>query len=85
MVKNALADYAAENFEVASYTALIQGAQELSLPETFCCDLASAVPRRATTRVPFPHPWPPPPLHRAVRLSCFPTFRRSPYYRSDDL
>jgi ferritin-like metal-binding protein YciE len=29
MIKNALADYAAENFEVASYTALIQAAQEL--------------------------------------------------------
>jgi len=29
MVKNALADYAAENFEVASYTALICAAQEL--------------------------------------------------------
>lgn len=29
MVKNALADYAAENFEVASYTALIGAAQEL--------------------------------------------------------
>jgi ferritin-like metal-binding protein YciE len=29
MVKNALADYAAENFEVASYTALIRAAQGL--------------------------------------------------------
>jgi ferritin-like metal-binding protein YciE len=29
LVKNALADYAAENFEVASYTALIQAAQQL--------------------------------------------------------
>ena len=29
MVKNALADYAAENFEVASYTALVRAAQEL--------------------------------------------------------
>ncbi len=30
MVKNALADYAAENFEVASYTALVRAAQELN-------------------------------------------------------
>lgn len=30
MVKNALADYAAENFEVASYIALIRAAQELN-------------------------------------------------------
>lgn len=29
MVKNALADYAAENFEVASYTALVRAAQDL--------------------------------------------------------
>jgi ferritin-like metal-binding protein YciE len=29
MVKNALADFAAENFEIASYSALIQAAQEL--------------------------------------------------------
>jgi ferritin-like metal-binding protein YciE len=34
MVKNALADYAAENFEVASYTALIHAAQQLSEPQT---------------------------------------------------
>jgi ferritin-like metal-binding protein YciE len=34
MVKNALADYAAENFEVASYTALIRAAQELGDQET---------------------------------------------------
>jgi ferritin-like metal-binding protein YciE len=34
MVKNALADYAAENFEVASYTALIRAAQELGDQQT---------------------------------------------------
>lgn len=34
LVKNALADYAAENFEVASYTALISGAQKLGDQET---------------------------------------------------
>ncbi len=34
MVKNALADYAAENFEVASYTALIRAAQELNDQQT---------------------------------------------------
>src|SRR5436853_7250610 len=34
LVKNALADYAAENFEVASYTALIQAAQELGEAQT---------------------------------------------------
>ncbi len=34
MVKNALADYAAENFEVASYTALIRAAQELGEQQT---------------------------------------------------
>ena len=34
MLKNALADYAAENFEVASYTALIRAAQELGDQQT---------------------------------------------------
>jgi ferritin-like metal-binding protein YciE len=34
MVKNALADYAAENFEVASYTALVSAAQELNEQKT---------------------------------------------------
>jgi len=34
MVKNALADYAAENFEVASYTALVTAAQELGDAQT---------------------------------------------------
>ncbi len=34
MVKNALADYAAENFEVASYTALMRAAQELGELQT---------------------------------------------------
>ena len=34
MVKNALADYAAENFEVASYTALIRAAQDLGELQT---------------------------------------------------
>ena len=34
MVKNALADYAAENFEVASYTALVRAAQELGDQQT---------------------------------------------------
>ncbi|HLJ65824.1 MAG TPA: ferritin-like domain-containing protein [Chloroflexota bacterium] len=34
MVKNALADYAAENFEVASYTALIAAAQAIGDSET---------------------------------------------------
>ena len=34
MVKNALADYAAENFEIASYTALIQAAQDLGEQQT---------------------------------------------------
>jgi ferritin-like metal-binding protein YciE len=34
LVKNALADYAAENFEVASYTALIQAAQQLGDQQT---------------------------------------------------
>lgn len=34
MMKNALADYAAENFEIASYTALIHAAQELGEQET---------------------------------------------------
>lgn len=34
MMKNALADYAAENFEIASYTALIRAAQELGEQET---------------------------------------------------
>jgi ferritin-like metal-binding protein YciE len=34
MVKNALADYAAENFEIASYTALIRATQELGDQET---------------------------------------------------
>ncbi len=34
MLKNALADYAAENFEVASYTALIRAAQDLGEQQT---------------------------------------------------
>jgi ferritin-like metal-binding protein YciE len=34
MLKNALADYAAENFEVASYTALIRAAQEINEQKT---------------------------------------------------
>ncbi len=34
MVKNALSDYAAENFEVASYTALIRAAQDLGETRT---------------------------------------------------
>ena len=34
LVKNALADYAAENFEVASYTALITAAQEIGDQQT---------------------------------------------------
>ncbi|MFL5666799.1 MAG: ferritin-like domain-containing protein [Ktedonobacteraceae bacterium] len=34
MLKNALADYAAENFEVASYTALVSAAQELNEQKT---------------------------------------------------
>lgn len=34
MVKNALADFAAENFEVASYTALITAAQEIGDMQT---------------------------------------------------
>lgn len=34
LIKNALADYAAENFEIASYTALIHAAQELGEQET---------------------------------------------------
>src|SRR5437588_8901587 len=34
MVKNALADYAAESFEVASYTALVRAAQELGDQQT---------------------------------------------------
>ena len=34
MLKNALADYAAENFEVASYTALISAAQALGEQQT---------------------------------------------------
>lgn len=34
MMKNALADYAAENFEVASYTALIRAARELGDQQT---------------------------------------------------
>jgi ferritin-like metal-binding protein YciE len=34
LMKNALADYAAENFEIASYTALIRAAQELGEQET---------------------------------------------------
>ena len=34
LVKNALADFAAENFEVASYTALILAAQELGDQQT---------------------------------------------------
>jgi ferritin-like metal-binding protein YciE len=34
MVKNALADYAAENFEVASYTALVNAAQQLNDQQT---------------------------------------------------
>ncbi len=34
LVKNALADYAAEHFEIASYTALIAGAQALGDLET---------------------------------------------------
>ena len=34
LVKNALADYAAENFEVASYTALIRAAQALGDQQT---------------------------------------------------
>jgi ferritin-like metal-binding protein YciE len=34
MVKNALADYAAENFEVASYTALVTAAQALNDQQT---------------------------------------------------
>jgi len=33
-VKNALADYAAENFEVASYTALVTAAQEMGDAQT---------------------------------------------------
>jgi ferritin-like metal-binding protein YciE len=32
-VKNALSDYAAENFEIASYRALIEAAQNLNRPE----------------------------------------------------
>ena len=34
MVKNALADYAAENFEIASYTALIRAAEDLNEQQT---------------------------------------------------
>lgn len=34
MMKNALADFAAENFEVASYTALVRAAQELGDQQT---------------------------------------------------
>lgn len=34
IVKNALADYAAEHFEIASYTALMTGAQEMNDQET---------------------------------------------------
>jgi ferritin-like metal-binding protein YciE len=34
LVKNALADYAAENFEVASYTAIIGAAQDLGNQQT---------------------------------------------------
>ncbi len=34
MVKNALADYAAENFEIASYTALIRAAEDLNDQQT---------------------------------------------------
>jgi ferritin-like metal-binding protein YciE len=34
LIKNALADYAAENFEIASYTALIHAAQELGDQQT---------------------------------------------------
>jgi ferritin-like metal-binding protein YciE len=34
LIKNALSDFAAENFEVASYTALIQAAQELGEAQT---------------------------------------------------
>jgi len=34
MVKNALADYAAENFEVASYTAIIRAAHDLNDQQT---------------------------------------------------
>lgn len=34
LIKNALADYAAENFEIASYTALIYAAQELGDQQT---------------------------------------------------
>src|SRR5437899_12952121 len=34
MVKNALTDYAAENFEVASYTAIIRAAQDLNDQQT---------------------------------------------------
>jgi ferritin-like metal-binding protein YciE len=34
MVKNALADYAAENFEVASYTALVEAARALGEQQT---------------------------------------------------
>jgi ferritin-like metal-binding protein YciE len=34
MVKNALADYAAENFEIASYTALIRAAEDLNEQKT---------------------------------------------------
>jgi ferritin-like metal-binding protein YciE len=34
MIKIALADYAAENFEVASYSALVQAAQELGETQT---------------------------------------------------
>ncbi|HEY7417053.1 MAG TPA: ferritin-like domain-containing protein [Ktedonobacteraceae bacterium] len=34
MVKNALADYAAENFEVASYTALVRAAQDCNETQT---------------------------------------------------
>jgi ferritin-like metal-binding protein YciE len=34
LLKNALADYAAENFEVASYTALVPAAQALNDQQT---------------------------------------------------
>jgi ferritin-like metal-binding protein YciE len=34
LVKNAITDYAAENFEIASYTALIKAAQELGDQQT---------------------------------------------------
>src|SRR5258708_39566058 len=45
MLKNALADYAAENFEVASYTPLIIAAQELGEQQT--ATLCEQIPQKA--------------------------------------